>query len=164
MVYDFTPGRAGEYSRSFLQDWRGKLVTDDYAGYKAGFAAGITELGCMAHARRKFHDLHQQHQSQIAGQALELFGALYGIEREAADLTPDDRQALRQQQARPLADTLHRWLLTQRQRVPNGSGTARAIDYNWVENQIRPWAVGRSGARTGCSQARCAAANERPQS
>ena len=163
VVYDFTPGRAGEYSRSFLQDWRGKLVTDDYAGYKAGFAAGITELGCMAHARRKFHDLHQQHQSQIAGQALELFGALYGIECEAADLSPDDRQTLRQQQARPLADTLHRWLLTQRQRVPDDCGTARAIGYslrrwealtryledgdvpidnNWAESQIRPWAVG----------------------
>lgn len=165
VVYDFTPGRAGEYSRSFLQDWRGKLVTDDYAGYKAGFAAGITELGCMAHARRKFHDLHQQHKSQIASQALELFGALYGVERKAADLGSDARQTLRQQQAKPLADTLHRWLLAQRQRVPDGSGTARAIDYslrrwealtryledgeapidnNWVENQIRPWAVGRS--------------------
>jgi len=30
----------------------------------------------MAHARRKFHDLHANHHSQIAGEALELFGAL----------------------------------------------------------------------------------------
>lgn len=58
VVYDFTPSRAGGHCRTFLDDWRGKLVTDDYVGYKAGFAAGITELGCMAHARRKFHDLH----------------------------------------------------------------------------------------------------------
>jgi hypothetical protein len=36
---------------------------------------------CMAHARRKFHDLHASHQSQIAGQALELCGALYGGKR-----------------------------------------------------------------------------------
>ncbi|WP_423459494.1 IS66 family transposase [Ottowia sp. VDI28] len=165
VVYDFQPSRAGEHCRAFLAEWRGKLVTDDYAGYKAGFAAGITELGCMAHARRKFHDLHMNHQSQIAAQALELFGALYGIEREVAQLPAQERQRMRQARARPVAETLHRWLLAQRLRVPDGSGTARAIDYslkrwqaltrylddgdapidnNWVENQIRPWAVGRS--------------------
>jgi len=119
----------------------------------------------MAHARRKFHDLHASHQSQIAGEALDLFGALYGVEREVADLPADERRRIRQDRARPIAETLHRWLIAQRQRVPDGSGTARAIDYslkrwealtrylddgdapidnNWVENQIRPWAIGRS--------------------
>lgn len=63
VLYDFASSRAGEHCRTFLEDWRGKLVTDDYAGYKAGFAAGITEMGCMAHARRKFHDLHANNQS-----------------------------------------------------------------------------------------------------
>ncbi|OVZ63740.1 IS66 family transposase [Pigmentiphaga sp. NML030171] len=165
VVYDFTPSRAGEHCRTFLDEWRGKLVTDDYVGYKAGFAAGITELGCMAHARRKFHDLHASNQSQIAGQALELFGALYGVERDVAELPVDERRRMRQERARPIAETLHRWLIAQRQRVPDGSGTARAIEYslkrwealtrylddghapidnNWVENQIRPWAVGRA--------------------
>ena len=164
VVYDFAPSRAGEHCRTFLQDWRGKLVTDDYSGYKAGFASGITELGCMAHARRKFHELHANHQSQIAAQALELFGGLYGVEREVAELPSEQRRQRRQERAAPIADTLHRWLIAQRQRVPNGSGTARAIDYslkrwealtrylddgdapidnNWVENQIRPWATGR---------------------
>ena len=59
----------------------------------------------------------------------------------------------RQLQARPIIDQLHQWLIGRRQQVPNGSGTAKAIDYrlkrvpidtNWVENQIRPWALGRS--------------------
>ena len=80
----------------------------------------------------------------------------------------------RRVRAKPITETLHRWLIAQRQRVPEGSGTALAIDYslkrwealtrylddgdapidnNWVENQIRP---GRSGVRTGCSRARCA--------
>jgi transposase len=59
---------------------------------------------------------------------------------------------------------MHLWLRLQRQRVPDGSATARAIDYslkrwaaltrylddgdlpidnNWVENRIRPIALGR---------------------
>jgi hypothetical protein len=31
--------------------WKGKLVTDDFSGYKACFELGVTEVGCMAHAR-----------------------------------------------------------------------------------------------------------------
>ncbi|RMV81865.1 IS66 family transposase, partial [Pseudomonas coronafaciens] len=58
VVYDFSPSRAGEHARAFLGSWNGKLVCDDFAGYKAGFELGVTEIGCMAHARRKFFDLH----------------------------------------------------------------------------------------------------------
>ncbi|TCT84392.1 transposase IS66 family protein [Pseudomonas sp. LP_4_YM] len=70
MVYDFSPSRAGEHARNFLGDWNGKLVCDDFAGYKAGFEQGIAETGCMAHARRKFFDLHVANKSQLAEQAL----------------------------------------------------------------------------------------------
>ena len=51
----------------FWGGWKGALVCDDFSGYKAGFAGGITEGGCMAHARRKFFDLHVSNQSEIAG-------------------------------------------------------------------------------------------------
>lgn len=35
VVYDFNPGRSGDYARSFLGDWKGKLVCDKYGDYKA---------------------------------------------------------------------------------------------------------------------------------
>ncbi|MEH6707080.1 MAG: IS66 family transposase [Alloalcanivorax venustensis] len=164
-VYDFAPSRAGEHARAFLGEWQGKLVCDDYAGYKAGFGSGITEIGCLTHARRKFHDLHVANKSELAARALEYIGALYGIEREAKDLSDQDRQRLRHEKARPIADALHQWMIAQRQKVPDGSGTAKALDYslkrwaaltrylddgavpidnNRVENQIRPWALGRN--------------------
>jgi transposase len=165
MVFDFAETRAGEHARSFLGEWQGTLVCDDFSGYKALFRQGITEAGCMAHARRKFHELWANHQSQIAGDALKLFGVLYDIERQAQEMDADQRRQLRQQHARPAADTLHAWLLAQRQRVPDGGATAKAIDYslgrwgpltrylddgnvpidnNWVENRIRPVALGRN--------------------
>jgi hypothetical protein len=118
-----------------------------------------------AHARRKFHELWANHSSQIAEEALKLFGTLYDVERPIQQLDHDQRRAVRQQQAKPLADTLHAWLVAQRARVPEGSATARAIDYslrrwgalthyldngavpidnNWVENRIRPVAIGRA--------------------
>ncbi len=173
-VYDFAPSRAGEHARAFLGDWQGKLVSDDYAGYKAGFGSAIIEIGCLVHARRKFHDLHVANKSELAAQALESIGALYGIEREAKDLPDKDWQRLRDEKAQPIADALHQWMSAQRQKVPDGSGTAKALDYSlkrWsalarylddgavpidnsgVESQAGP---GRWGATTGCSRAHCA--------
>jgi transposase len=164
VVFDFAETRGGRHAGEFLGTWRGTLVCDDYSGYKALFRLGITEAGCMAHARRKFHQLWANHKSQIAADALPLFGRLYEIERQVQDLDDDQRKAIRQQRSKPAADALHAWLTAQRQRVPDGSATAKAIDYNlgrwgplirylddgslpidnnWVENRIRPIAVGR---------------------
>ncbi len=44
----------------------------------------------MAHTRRNFHDLHASYQSHIATEALELFGARYGAERDVAELPADE--------------------------------------------------------------------------
>ena len=164
VVYDFADSRSGGHARAFLGDWRGSLICDDYGGYKASFANGITEVGCMAHARRKFFDLHANGTSQIAGQALQSMGLLYDIEREVQDLSAEQRQRIRQDKSRRIADTLHSWMLAQRSQVAHGGATARALDYslkrwqaltrfiddgrlpidnNWIENQIRPIAIGR---------------------
>src|SRR6476661_1061552 len=75
------------------------------------FKQGIIEAGCMAHARRKFHKLYANHKSQIAGEALKLFGVLYDVERQVEEFDADARRAARQQLGRPAADTLHAWLL-----------------------------------------------------
>jgi transposase len=165
VVYDFADSRAGEHARAFLGEWRGKLVCDDYSAYKAGFELGMTEIGCAAHARRKFFELHANHKSQVAEQALKYFVALYEVERDVADLKPDQRGTVRQQRAKPIADALHAWMVGQRKLVSEGSAIAKALDYslkrwealtrylldgnvpidnNWLENQIRPWALGRS--------------------
>lgn len=37
VLYEFKPNRSGKNARDFLQDWHGKLVVDDYVGYKKGF-------------------------------------------------------------------------------------------------------------------------------
>lgn len=165
VIYEFADSRAGEHARAFLGKWRSKLVCDDYSAYKAGFEQGITEIGCAAHARRKFFELHANHKSQVAEQALKYFGALYDVERDVAELKPDRRREVRQERARPIADALHEWMVVQRKLVSEGSAIAKALDYslkrwealtrylvdghvpidnNWLENQIRPWATGRS--------------------
>lgn len=170
VVFDFAETRGGQNARDFLRlgtdaGWTGSLVVDDFSGYKACFELGVTEVGCMAHARRKFHELWANHQSKVGEQALKFFQALYDVERDAAGIDIEARKTLRQENAKPVADALKQWLDEQRQKVPDGSATAKAIDYsrrrwaalarylddgrlpidnNWVENQIRPIALGRS--------------------
>lgn len=186
VVYDFSSSRSGKHARAFLGQgdeaqradglccssipaprpapWCGTLVVDDYGGYKALFGTDIQEAGCLAHARRKFHELWASHQSPIAQEALAVFGRLYEIERQATALSADERLAMRQARARPIAEAFRQWLIVQRGKVPDGGAIAKAIDYslkryealihyltdgrvpidnNWVENQIRPIALGR---------------------
>ena len=164
VVYDFCETRAGEHCRAFLGKWKGSLVCDDYAGYKAGFMGGITEVGCMAHARLKFFDLHVSNKSQIAQQALVYISALYDVEREVKHLGVNERLQIRQSTSKPLADALHQWMQLQRLQITDGSATAKALDYSlkrwgaltqflddgqlpidndWIENQIRPIVIGR---------------------
>jgi transposase len=54
VVFDFADSRGGQHARAFLglpgdEGWRGKLVCDDFSGYKACFELGVTEAGCLAH-------------------------------------------------------------------------------------------------------------------
>lgn len=107
VIYDFADSWAGKHAQEFLGTWRGTLVCDDYSGYKTLIADGVTEAGCMAHARRKFFDLHANNQSQISEQALVYIQRLYRIEREVAALAPDDRRRIRQEQAKPILAEFH---------------------------------------------------------
>lgn len=176
--FDFCTSRAGEHPRRVLGAYAGTVVTDDYVGYKALYAQGrIVEAGCMAHARRKLYEAHQLNGSVIAGHAVGLIAKLYVLEREIKDLGEVDastRLRIRQERSHPIAEELHEWLTSQRQRLAASDATAKAIDYslgrwraltrfledgevpidnNAVENSIRPLALGRRnwqfvGART----------------
>jgi transposase len=165
VVFDFAEGRSGQHAKAFLEGWSGTLICDDYQGYKALIKDNqITEAGCIAHARRKFFELFAANKSHIAQAALEQFNTIYAIEAQLQDMPPDERRHRRQTEIKPLMDRLRQWLLDHKIKVPDGSGTMRAIDYslkrwdalctflndphtpidnNWVENQIRPIAVGR---------------------
>jgi len=154
----------GAHARSFLAGWQGSLMVDDFGGYKALFAQGVTELACLTHARRKFFELNQAQPNAIAQEALNRIAALYEIEQRGRPMSSEERTALRQSEALPLLESLHVWLKATRLTVANGGGTAKAIDYslkrwpalcryatdgalpidnNPVENAIRPICLGK---------------------
>lgn len=170
VVFEFCETRSGENVREFLKldtprAWQGTLVTDGFSGYTATTTKGVTSAQCMAHARRKFNDLWANHRSEVGRKALRYHQCLFRIEREIEELPSDERRRIRQRKSRRVLAVFHRWLLAQRQLVPPGSATMKAIDYslkrwaeltrfvedgdvpisnNWVENRIRPIALGRA--------------------
>lgn len=139
VVYDFAQGRGSEHPNAFLKGFKGKLVCDGYNGYKSLFGRGVIEVGCMAHARRKFHELHVTGQSLVSIEALELFQSLYTIEREIDERfeknqTPLPRDAqivrqVRQEKAKPVADKLYAWLQQKRLGTTKNASITKAIEY-----------------------------------
>ena len=163
-VFDFCTSRSGEHAKRLLGAFGGHLVVDDYSGYKALFAEGITEVGCWAHIRRLFFELHATKTSAHAGPALRHIAELYRIEAEIKGLDPPDRLARRQRDARPALDAFKQWIDQLSPGASPNSGLAKAlahtrkrwpalvryvddaslpIDNNPVERSIRPIAVGR---------------------
>ena len=83
VLYRYTPDRKGEHPRAHLAGFRGILQADGYAGFAGLYGDGhIIEAACMAHARRRFYDVHAATKSPLALEALNKIAALYAIERD----------------------------------------------------------------------------------
>ena len=93
-----------------------------------------------------------------------LIGKLYQIERAIKDCSPEERQAVRQEKATPVLETMKTWLDEKAPKVLPKSLLGKAIHYtlglwprlityledghleidnNLVENAIRPFVIGR---------------------
>lgn len=166
VLFDYHKSRGREGPDELLKNFSGHLQTDGYSAYNnLTNKEKITQLACMAHARRKFE--HAKDSSPLlAIQALNLFGKLYDIERKASkdELTCDQIKELRQNEAKPILDEIKTWLdkhlLTTLPKSAIGMAIAYThnlwprliryiedgrfqIDNNLIENTIRPVALGR---------------------
>ena len=130
VIYDYQPSRAARCAADFLGDYTGYLLSDGYAAYNCLDA--VTQAGCMAHARRKFTDAQKAQPTKKAGKvekALNYIGQLYGIEREARDLSAHDRQKLREQKSKPILDAFHQWLVKANMTALPKSAIGKALQY-----------------------------------
>jgi transposase len=164
-LYSYSPDRKGEHPRRHLQNFRGILQADGYAGFNELYASGErTEVACWAHVRRKFFDIHASNGSSLAREALTRIGALYGVESEARGRAAEERRSIRQARAGPLLDELKSWFEASLRKLSGKSELAGAIRYalnrwtaltryrddgrleidnNIAENAIRGVALGR---------------------
>jgi hypothetical protein len=84
LLFDYHASRAGATAKTLLEGTSGYLQTDGYAAYD-GVAQrlGLTHLGCMAHARRRFFEAikalpkDQNQPDTTAHEAVRRIDALY---------------------------------------------------------------------------------------
>jgi transposase len=111
-VFDFTVSWHRDGPEDFLENFRGKLMADSYSGYEAialRSDGSIQRGACLAHARRKVFDAREVYplESSIV---LAKIQQLYDIEDRAKTLSPDERLAMRAQEAAPVWVSLGEWL------------------------------------------------------
>lgn len=164
ILFEYQPGRSGEYAKAFLEGYSGYLVCDGYGGYNK--VKGVTRCGCWAHVRRKFVEAlpsnPQEAETSQAAKGLEKCNALFRLEKKLAEVSPEDRQEKRQELAKPMLDEFFAWLAGMK--PSGGTKLAQAAGYaleqkpyltaylmsplvplsnNRAENAIRPFVVGR---------------------
>jgi len=162
-VYDYTADRSRDGPERFLSGYKGYLQADAYSGYDRIYSRGVVEVGCFAHARRKFYEARTS-DPERAHEALARIRSLYALETEGKGLSEEARLALRRERSVPLLERLGIWLEEQSRLVlpksPIGGaiGYARsnwralnryteagflAIDNNASERAVKPVAIGR---------------------
>jgi len=137
-VYDYTPDRCRDGPDEFLKDFHGYLQADAYSGYDQIYKEperGITEVACMAHARRKYFEA-QSSDVMRSMVMLAYFHLLYDVEREAREKQLDaaGRLALRRERSQPMLDDIKAYLERERPKVLPKSPIGQAIAYtlsNW---------------------------------
>jgi transposase len=169
-LFHYADSRRGEVASALLTGFEGYLQTDDYAGYNTVCAENpITQLGCWAHARRKFIDAQKAAAGKTkrlgkADVAIRLIAKLYAVEKRIKPHSPAEKHAVRQTESLLILADLRQWLdKTLHKTLPKGllgkalSYLAKnwtkltvytqdgrlSIDNNPAENAIRPFVIGR---------------------
>lgn len=184
--FEYQPGRSGNYAVKFFKDYEGYIHSDAYSGYDWINLDRLYQqihVYCMAHARRGFADVVKITKTPgVAHQAIRYFEQLYALEKQAKEEEFNDSQRflLRLKKAKPVLDKLFKFLKSKAPQVPPSTKLGQAIHYmltreegfyaylydgrleidnNSLENQIRPFAIGRKnwlflgspeGAKAAC--------------
>jgi transposase len=167
ILYDYDPTRSGDVPDKLLEGFKGYLQVDGYSGYnKVCRRKDIIRVGCMAHIRRKFFDALKgsKHGKNKAETAIILIKKLYKIEERIKELPVKEKYEIRQKESKEIMNEFKKFIDKYLHMVPPESLLGKAflyahnewqnvarclengklrIDNNFIENAIRPFAIGR---------------------
>ena len=167
VLFHYHEGSRGkEVALEFFKDFKGALGVDGYTVYDLlDKLDGIMILCCWAHCRRYF-DRALNHDRERAEHGIEQIGLIYSVETIADEegASYERRAQLRQELAYPIIRGLEAWALNEQDKVMPKSPIGKALGYllghirqlsryttdgmyqidnNFIENSIRPLALGR---------------------
>ena len=168
VLFNYRKGRGQNGPKEMLSAYQGYIQCDGYNVYDkvAKLNPGITLIGCLAHARRKFIEARNSDASR-SDYALSLFQQIYWEQRQIQDqkeLSHDQIQKQRLERIKPLLEQIKQWIENESIKVLPKSPIGKAMNYyqsqwpklenilldpkinldnNLIENKIRPLALGR---------------------
>lgn len=167
VLFDYRKGRGQNGPKEILANYQGYLQCDGYRVYnKIGLQDGITLVGCLAHARRKFYEA-QDNDPERAKHVLKLFAEIYKLDKQISQTFADKKEEIQKQRLekiKPLFEEIKSWIEKRSLKVLPQSPIAKAMRYyieqypkleavlldpqikldnNLIENKIRPLALGR---------------------
>ena len=162
--FEYRESRSGKWAQTFLEGFKGVLISDGYSGYNK--VQGAERAGCWAHMRRKWLEAMPEGadaKTCKAAEGYEFCNRLFELERQFEGLTAEERLIQRKEKSGPILEAYWTWLNT----IPRPTGKLKdAVTYaqnqkahlcaflehgeieisnNQVENAIRPFVVGRKG-------------------
>lgn len=178
--FKYSKGRGREDPATVLANYTGYLQCDGYPVYDAiGAREGITLVGCLAHARRKFYEATTSDTARSEFILLK-FQQVYRLDKKISGETPnpDKRAEMRNEQIKPILLEIKQWIAAESHLVVPKSPIGKAMTYyqnqwpkleaifhdgrlkldnNLIENSIRPLALGRknymfAGSHTGAER------------
>jgi len=168
VLYDYQISRGQEHPKRFLSEYSGYLQTDGYAAYNK--LNNITQVGCLAHVRRKFKDaMDVLKDTEAQKESMSYIGftycnKLYSIEKIIKDLPLEERNNKRMKLSLLIFEGFQKWVKDQTLRSLPKSAYGKAITYannqlpkvknylldprldidnNSAERSIKPFVIGR---------------------
>lgn len=132
VLFHYSPTRAGDTAKEFLEGFTGYLMTDGYSGYNK--MKDCTRTSCWAHIRRYLIDAipkgKEYDYTQQAVQGLAYVNKLFDMERfihARKNVTFDDIKKYRVEKETPVLDGFFDWL--DKQSAIKNSRMDKALNY-----------------------------------
>ena len=132
VLFHYSPTRAGDTAKEFLEGFTGYLMTDGYSGYNK--MKDCTRTSCLAHIRRYLIDAipkgKEYDYTQQAVQGLAYVNKLFDMERfihARKNVTFDDIKKYRVEKETPVLDGFFDWL--DKQSAIKNSRMDKALNY-----------------------------------
>jgi hypothetical protein len=180
VYFKYSKGRGRADPAEVMANYQGYLQCDGYPVYDGiGLKEGITLVGCLAHARRKFYDAQQSDATRSQFALLKLQN-VYCLDKEikAEEKDPANRAERRNAEVKPILLEIKDWIKAESHKIIPKSPIGKAMTYfqnqwpkleaifldgrlrldnNLIENSIRPPALGRknymfAGSHTGAER------------
>jgi transposase len=137
VFYDFVEPKVRDGPIEMLRNYKGYLQADAHRCYEPLYKSGdIMEVGCWAHARRRFVDAESA-EPDLAKEAVDRLREIYLIEKRAKDeaLSAEARHELRQRESVPRLQSFSDWMTATLPKVLEKGPIGTAISYaqkNWA--------------------------------